>query len=267
MVKRFFKGPAASNPSHAYLWRRLWHRLAVRAGTFAVKKVKSHQALHEVAPTAEALLAHWLNDLADEEAEEGARRAQLPFAVQRAVRYADEEAWKVQKLLLQIDMHVVEQYSELYGSVSRTVRLAERRKISHAAAQTKSLAKQQTQHHLNAFSKRCRNCWQSPGLGDEIAWLSAPCPGRPTVFDPTHDLQQHRGLWFCRDCGAWATTKAINLGDICPREAGKDGQEVLRRIQADKLPKGVSAWPDRAMEGQSGLEIVSDICQAGPAWQ
>ena len=150
--------------------------------------------------------------------------------------------------------------------MSRTFRRAERRKISHAAAQTKNLARQRTQHLLTAASKR----WEllaTPSPGEEIPWLNSPCPGRPTIFDPTHDLQLHRGLWFCRVCGAWAATKALKLGSPCLNEAKKNGKDILQRIQADQLPKGCSGWPDQAGESHAGLEIVSDICQARPTRQ
>ena len=105
------------------------------------------------------------------------------------------------------------------------------------------------------------------------AWMRSPCPGadalptphpvglapvlpRPvqvpaaamvmvagTVLHPSHQLMQHRGLYYCSLCGYVAGHRALKLVQPCTG-GNCHSRRVVARILRDRLPPGTPCWPE-----------------------
>ena len=90
VVKGIRRGPDYKRRVHSHRWKLFWEAAAGRPIT--VTKIKSHMERAEAIQTGMDPV-HWLaNSLADELAEAGARRAQLPAANVAEVLRLDKEA-------------------------------------------------------------------------------------------------------------------------------------------------------------------------------
>ncbi len=258
VVRGIRAGPGRKHESNPHAWRVFWTVVGDRQ-VHAIK-VKSHLD----AAAAEAAGVPWLhwrgNLLADEQAERAALAAQLPPADLEAVRWADQRAQAVQEHLLAVSMAVAQDAGRLYGPSSRLERAREARQNAQARKERLEAATAGTSHQWCPTSGRCLVCFLGPTRDTpKAAFLLTPCGGQPHQIHGSHDLQRHRGLWFCGHCGATGVRRFSahrGLGAPChpPTASGK---VMLARLRAGKLPYGRSAWPDQAVEEELGLELVA----------
>ena len=59
----------------------------------------------------------------------------------------------------------------------------------------------------------------------------------------THELKNHKGFLYCCKCGCRATTLIRLLSKPCS-PPGSYGDRTLKCIKEDRLPPGLSCWPD-----------------------
>jgi hypothetical protein len=177
-----------------------------------------------------------------------------------AVRWADARAQAVQEHLLAVSMAVAQEAGRLYGPSSRLERAREARQRAQERKARLEAAVAGTTHRWCPSSGRCLVCFKGPTRElPKAAFLQTTCAGQPHQIHSSHDLQCHRGLWFCGHCGATGVrrfTAHRGLGAPChpPTASGK---VMLTRLRAGKLPYGRSAWPDQAVEEELGLELVA----------
>ena len=116
----------------------------------------------------------------------------------------------------------------------------------------------------------CKMCKCNFALGDPACkhWLSTSCPGicgtlpaadaKPTKVDLslhrgnsnthiTHDLYSLRGLIYCNKCGARAGRNQFRLLAKPCTTITNYGEQVLKNINNNKLPTGLTIWPEEEM--------------------
>ena len=115
-----------------------------------------------------------------------------------------------------------------------------------------------TDHSWCEARGRCLSCLRAPTRDvPKDAFLATPCQKRPFQIHDSHDLRNHRGLWYCQVCGAAGskrfTTRGLG-GECQPPTEGR--LRTLTKLRAGDLPYGHRAWPDEAEEERTGLELV-----------
>ena len=115
---------------------------------------------------------------------------------------------------------------------------------------------------FNGDRVTCNSCRESFTVKDPAfqPWLAGqcfpiPCTDRPMPISGlihvgnryahyTHKLKIHKGFVYCAKCGSRATDQMRLLSRPCrpPRSYGK---ATIRAILSDRLPPGLTNWPER----------------------
>ncbi len=203
---------------------------------------------------------HWLaNSRADALAEEAAAAAQPSPEDVAAVRFQDERTYKVQEHLRVVALAVARNASSLSGPSSRLERAAGARARAAAKHAQRAELQKTTAHSWSERLGRCTACFRGPTRETPKAtFLATPCSRRPHQIHESHDLRTHRGLWFCRVCGATGAKRFTTRGLGGPCGPLSDSRRrTLARILAGGLPYHLRAWPEEDEEELTGLELVS----------
>jgi hypothetical protein len=109
----------------------------------------------------------------------------------------------------------------------------------------------------------CTTCLDSFRIRDPAfePWLAGLCTPSPNTNRPSHfptnkvlhvgnrythlshRLDTHRGLVYCRKCGCRATNQVRLMGKRCS-PPGRNGKATLKAILSDRLPPGMTEWPE-----------------------
>jgi hypothetical protein len=87
---------------------------------------------------------------------------------------------------------------------------------------------------------------------------------------PSHQIAVHRGLFYCRRCGSYSTSRHLRKLSFECKARTQHGERALAAIARDQLPDKVSHWPqlplvpNRETAGLTTSEQVtlSEIVQA-----
>eukprot|EP00959_Pyramimonas_sp_CCMP1952_P231126 4831494-Pyramimonas_sp.AAC.1 len=238
-------GPQHKYRSNADLWAQYWQAVHSRVGELRLVKVKSHQDRSAVGPGFP--LEFWFaNDQADKLAEKAAQEAGPPFSLVGQVQEADKLAWRVQKHLVAVALEVAKNAKDFYGTTLKGDVHARAVAKAKAKAQATPQLLRESEHKIFRNSKgwKCAVCLDQVGVRALEEFSTSLCPGRPFLIDISHRIENFRGLWFCRLCGAQGVEKFVRLAKKCDRRLSKDGVATLKAIDNGELPKGVKCWPD-----------------------
>ena len=140
---------------------------------------------------------------------------------------------------------------------------------------------QETDHDIKIVNNRyhCTKCLNTFSAKDPASkhWLMTKCTGTQqkghlVVGNPTkineiihlgnksshvsHDLYRYRGLVYCNKCGAYGSKQLSLLANQC-EAARTAGLRTLKCIEQDKLPTGLTEWPEascyKSPEAQPGV--------------
>jgi hypothetical protein len=246
IVKGIRRGPSCKKHAHNFRWRLFWEAAAGRDIT--VIKVKAH--VDEESALREGLdPLHWrANALADEHAEAGARRAQLPAASVAEVLRLDKEATEVQAHLSAVALEVARRAPQLYGPSTKSQRTAEAGERARQRRDSQREAERLTEHRLCPLSGRCLNCLLSPTRDlPRLEFLRTPCLKRPGAIHGSHDLRETRGLWWCAVCGGTGVRHFKKLSQQCQPPTAT-GKRARQRLMDGLRPYHVRRWPDEDEE-------------------
>ncbi len=215
-------------------------------------KIKSHTERGDAIQAGMDPL-HWqANALADELAEAGARRAQLPAANVEEVLRLDREVAEVQAHLCAVALEVAKQAPQLYGPNTRSTRLAEAGERARQRREALLEAERFTTHRLCPLSGRCLTCLLGPTRDlPKLGFLRSKCPRRPGAIHGSHELRETRGLWWCAVCGGTGVRHFKKLGQECQPPTAT-GKRALQRLMDGLRPYHVKAWPDEEEDLQVG---------------
>jgi hypothetical protein len=256
IIKGIRRGPAFKHSSNQHAWKIFWECVGSR--TVTPLKIKSHSEEAEAARQVVEHLHLLANSKADALAEGAAVSAQLPLEDIEAVRFADKRAFQVQEHLRVVALSVAQSADRLYRPSSRLERAAEARTRAAAKKDRREALLATTEHRWCEDRGRCLACLRAPTRDvPKDSFLATPCLKRPFQIHASHDLRNHRGLWYCKVSGATGskrfTTRGLG-GECQPPTEGR--LRTLTRLQAGDLPYGHRAWPDEAEEERTGLELV-----------
>jgi hypothetical protein len=250
VVQGIRSGPDKRRRTHAHRWKLFWEAAAGRE--IRVTKIKSHTD-RATAIQAGVDPLHWLaNSVADELAEEGARRAQLPADNLAEALRLDKEATEVQQHLCAVALEVARRAPQLYGPSTRNSRLADAAARARQRRQALEEAEHLTEHRLCPLSGRCLTCLCGPTKETpKLDFLRTACPRRPAAIHGTHTLRETRGLWWCSVCGGTGVRHFKKLAQEC-KPPTATGKRALQRLLEGQRPYHVKAWPD------DGAELLVD---------
>jgi ribonuclease HI len=212
------------------------------SGKVQVFKIKAHLSLPEALARGYSKLAWQANRVADELAEQGARRSAHSAGDQQLVAQLDRAAGQVVRRLQAVARFVLENRRP-FEKVVRAPQKPLRRRLADAG---------EASGHELKFSAgvRCTKCRQHSRMKPALTgWATVQCPGPGARHG--HAVQCIRGLTFCTTCGHWASLSGASSRGMhrkCTGQATKRGSELLTRLasQPPKLPDlhGRKTWPD-----------------------
>ena len=240
-------------------------RIQLKSLTLKLLWIKGHCNTHMAATdyrvTGKDLLG---NCLADSLATRGAEMAEVYYQDATDVIWYYGAIRDIQRRAAIILSHAVLPYSV------KRVREPARQRVP-VLARTGALLSSKHTFDVHGKSLQCTQCFQHVPLARQaaVAWLATPCKPdmarkylsfdgarRPTrvplgrtirvghqVLHAEHKLFLYRGLYFCGDCGYFASRHAQKLTQPCTER----GQKALRRVlnlRAGKLPSGMQSWPN-----------------------
>jgi hypothetical protein len=222
---------------------------AVKGRSVTIMKVKSHVDAKQVVEQATPWEHIYLNELADAYAQKGAQMAAITRGTASRIEAADHKATLVINRLLAVGKHLLAALPPPAEAEQKRRKEKKEEKKAKAPQPTEGVHKVEWGRQV-----RCRVCQATWAKG---AWSSEACDPAAAVrkkIDPTHDLRLHRGLLFCRVCGG---TTALGgeggsgvvkkLGVPCVGSTAF-GQRVLGCLKRDRLPPGLSQWPQSGGE-------------------
>ena len=223
VIKGFRKGCKGAHSCHQDLWRRLWEAISRRPGIVQVVWVKSHLTL-ETAQAAGvepwAFIANWI---ADDLAEEAAKRVALPFHVYEPVNTAESLAWKIRQRLIGVFLAWAALERPPNERLELVARVPKRRVVEELLENTRHQVK------WVGLSLLCMCCNTGINFGKHVLeieqWVMSSCVqvhARPqdarvevAGVHPSHKLAFYRGLHFCTACGNLKAVVCRYLANEC----------------------------------------------------
>ena len=184
------------------------------------------------------------------------------------VEAIDTLAWKVQKRLIAINMHVVQHVRDIEGTKQQKVVRTRIRPLEALREQGHEPQKQDRgwrckgchctykQGELGKWARKGQRCSKLFGQKDELlharttARIHKLVIGKAEVHK-SHKLAKKEDIIFCEVCGSWGQKRLRKLGHVC-KPATQEGNLVIKKLKAGKPPKRNIKWDPR----QRGSEIV-----------
>ena len=215
--------------------------------------VKSHLTLESAQAEgveAWAFLANWV---ADDIAEDAAKRVALPFHIHDTVSTADSLAWKIRQRLVGVFLAWAALERPPLEMHEHVARVSKRRVLEDLLENTRHQVKWMG---LNLLCLCC-NTGINIGkpLGEIEQWILSSCVlvhARPqdarlavAGVHPSHKLAFFKGLHFCTACRNLKAVMCRHLAKVCLGAVGRTyrGNSVLKALAKGKLPQGVKRWP------------------------
>jgi hypothetical protein len=153
-------------------------------------------------------------------------------------------------------------------AIMQNLPLRLKHKTVRTPAEEKTTLEQKCSDSSHAIVKNgdrvtCTACLDSFRIRDPAfePWLAGLCTPSPNTNRPSHfptnkilhvgnrythlshKLDTHRGLVYCARCGCRATNQVRLMGKRCS-PPGRNGKATLKAILSDRLPPGMTEWPE-----------------------
>jgi hypothetical protein len=191
-----------------------------------------------------------MNDRADEQAGQGASRAQLPPSVTQAIEDLMAKATKVHRRLVEVAQIRFEEKRQEFERPPRPApsRVVPRWEQVFLARATSS------EHQVLRFGPRksqarCTICSKGGKVKAASKWLLTKCntglhegvDGQPLHI--SHSMANRQGVRMCQKCGYYSVKRVVKLLLPCNGQAVGVQKADLERWGQGLPPKQVGRWP------------------------
>jgi ribonuclease HI len=232
------------------LWGEVRESLKNRPGLVLVLKVKGHSTSSDIQKGLSTVRKAYMNDRADEQAGQGASRAQLPPSVTQAIEDLMAKAKKVHKRLVEVAQI---RFGEKRREFVKPPRPAQSRAVPRweqvFLARSAESEHQVLRFGPNKSQARCTICSKGGKVKAASRWLLTKCTvalhegvdGQPLHI--SHSMANRQGVRMCQVCGYYSVKRVVKLLLPCNGHAVGVQKADLERWSKGLPPKQVGRWP------------------------
>lgn len=256
-VRGHMQGPdRAHELANDDLWDEWWAILQGRTHPLTLTKVQAHATAMHIMKGTSTKTHMFGNALADLVAGLGAEQNQHSTSFVREARLLGSQADLVMdRIVAALSLHWSFQSKDkgLQGRGGRAQGCGARaRGLQQCPPQLRAA---RVGHAIHRCSRgwRCTRCMEVTSKANIVAWLrQGACKGPPPQHclapapkdvHVSHLLHHHRGIWWCKACGAFMISVARSLRVACRRVPTYSGQAALERLALGLTPIPRLEWP------------------------